>query len=458
MLPFRQIYPPPQPVPARPEALLTRRLATVSYYFCNRLMRSPGLITSVRRIPNFSFTITTSPWAIKVPFTSTSSGSPASLSSSITEPWLSCSRLRIGIWVLPTSMEMVTGISRITSISGASPLPPIPASSGNSSIGAARTSCPGSSAPSASAMAAAHSSSRPSASLSSEPPVSSMAASHSAASFSSSLSSLSSFLSSSAIASHLQLFLNLGQCRPLMNSQRQLSVTGSQRGLVDRNAIGGDRQMLGHLHRNHIPGLHLGDIPEGDPAPANRCIDRNVHFLDIFLQGVHPALINIVDIALHPGIQHIPNGLNHGIGQGKVQFATATVQFDMEGTDHHHFARADNIGHRRIHFRAQVFEFHLQDRMPGFFHVVENLVQNHLDNTGFGGREFTALNLGVPALPAEEVIHQLEHQLGVQNEQRGATQWAHLAQVETGGHIQGVNIFTELHDLHATGGDVSIPA
>src|SRR5690554_7351047 len=105
-------------------------------------------------------------------------------------------------------------------------------------------------------MAAAHSSSRdPSAS-----PDSSMAASHSAASFSSSLSSLSSFLSSSAIASHLQLFLYFGQCRPLMNSQRQLSVSGSQCGLVDRNSIGGNRQMLGHFYRDHIPGLHPGNI------------------------------------------------------------------------------------------------------------------------------------------------------------------------------------------------------
>src|SRR5687767_2246218 len=78
-------------------------------------MRSAGEITSVRRIPNLSFTTTTSPCATSVPFTNTSSGSPAARSSSTTEPWLSCSRLRIGMRVRPTSIDSVTGTSRITS-------------------------------------------------------------------------------------------------------------------------------------------------------------------------------------------------------------------------------------------------------------------------------------------------------------------------------------------------------
>src|SRR5580658_2028144 len=79
-------------------------------------MRSAGLMTSVRRMPNFSFTTTTSPWAMRVPLTNTSSGSPATRSSSTTEPWLSCRRLRIGTRVRPTSMDSVTGTSRITSM------------------------------------------------------------------------------------------------------------------------------------------------------------------------------------------------------------------------------------------------------------------------------------------------------------------------------------------------------
>ena len=56
------------------------------------LTRSAGLMTSVRRIPNFSLITTTSPWAIRVPLMRTSIGSPAMRSSSTTEPRLSASR------------------------------------------------------------------------------------------------------------------------------------------------------------------------------------------------------------------------------------------------------------------------------------------------------------------------------------------------------------------------------
>src|SRR5690606_34589556 len=79
------------------------------------LIRSAGLTTSVRRTPKRSLTTTTSPCAIRVPLTYTSSGSPAPRSSSTTEPWLSCSRLRIGIRARPTSSDSETGTSRITS-------------------------------------------------------------------------------------------------------------------------------------------------------------------------------------------------------------------------------------------------------------------------------------------------------------------------------------------------------
>lgn len=51
-----------------------------------RRNRSDGVTTSVKRIPNLSLTTTTSPCAIKYPFTNTSIGSPAKASSSTTEP------------------------------------------------------------------------------------------------------------------------------------------------------------------------------------------------------------------------------------------------------------------------------------------------------------------------------------------------------------------------------------
>lgn len=59
---------------------------TLQRYPPSCLMRSNGLITSVIRTPNFSFTTTTSPRATSFPFTSTSRGSPTCLFNSITEP------------------------------------------------------------------------------------------------------------------------------------------------------------------------------------------------------------------------------------------------------------------------------------------------------------------------------------------------------------------------------------
>ena len=53
-----------------------RRLAFLEAGYFSLRIRSAGLITSVRRMPNLSLTTTTSPWAISVPLTKTSSGSP----------------------------------------------------------------------------------------------------------------------------------------------------------------------------------------------------------------------------------------------------------------------------------------------------------------------------------------------------------------------------------------------
>src|ERR1019366_4018046 len=74
---------------------------------------SVALTTSVSRMPNFSLTTTTSPRAMRTPFTRTSSGSPARRSSSTTAPGASCNRSRTDIRARPTSSASVTETSRI---------------------------------------------------------------------------------------------------------------------------------------------------------------------------------------------------------------------------------------------------------------------------------------------------------------------------------------------------------
>src|SRR5690606_2702148 len=113
-----------------------RRIDSAHYF--SDSTRFSRLTTSSSRTPKRSLTTTTSPCATSVPFTSTPSGSPASLSSSTTEPCVSASRLRTLIRVRPTSS--VT--SRRTSIIRSRlswPSPPVAAadSSPNSARAAA---------------------------------------------------------------------------------------------------------------------------------------------------------------------------------------------------------------------------------------------------------------------------------------------------------------------------------
>src|SRR5690606_538325 len=94
------------------------------------------------------------------------------------------------------------------------------------------------------------------------------------------------------------------------------------------------------------------------------------------------------------------------------------------------------------------------DRLPGLLQINEGLLQHHAHYPQLGGGELAALDLGMPAIATEEIVHQLEHQTGVQYEQGRAAQGLHLHQVEAGRDVQGVNVFAELHYLDAPHRDV----
>ena len=73
-------------------------------------IRFSGSTISPKRTPKRSPIITTSPLAILVLFTKISKGSPASLSSSTTDPSFNLSKSRIVISVRPTSTVSSTSI------------------------------------------------------------------------------------------------------------------------------------------------------------------------------------------------------------------------------------------------------------------------------------------------------------------------------------------------------------
>ena len=55
---------------------------------------------------------------------------------------------------------------------------------------------------------------------------------------------------------------------------------------------------------------------------------------------------------------------------------------------------------------------------------------------------------------AKKVIHQLKHQLGIENKQCRAAQWAHFHQIQAGRYVQGMYVLTKLHNLYAARGHV----
>src|SRR4051794_8944520 len=123
-------------------------------------MRVSAGSTSVTRSPNSSSTATTSPRAMRFPFTSRSTGSPIARFSDTIEPGPIASVSPIVIVVRPISTESSTGTSR-TGARSPEMSRPSPASSGSSatsSTGAGRSTANGSVCSSSRSVAAARTS------------------------------------------------------------------------------------------------------------------------------------------------------------------------------------------------------------------------------------------------------------------------------------------------------------
>src|SRR6187399_3283316 len=255
-------------------------------------MRSAGLTTSVMRIPNFSFTTTTSPWATSVPLTNTSSGSPAARSSSTTEPWLSCSRFRIGIRVRPTSMDSVTGTSRITS-------------------------------------------------------------------------RLTSWLSASVATASLFAFMisipRVVLIAPvfLFVPYALLAARDAERAAEQRHAFGEHGGLAGEVARQHVAGLEIHELRQRDAAVAEQRGQFHFRVLQAVLEQVEPALILFGAVALHAGVEHLAQRLDHRIRHDHVQRSAAAVEVDLERAHHHHFRGSDDAREIRVDLRVHVLDVDL---------------------------------------------------------------------------------------------------
>src|ERR1700722_11280894 len=245
-----------------------------AFHRFNFRMRSEGVMMSVRRIPNLSLTTTTSPCAIRQPLTSTSMGSPARPSSSTTEPCASCSKLRMAIFVRPSSTVICTGISRIISMSLR-----VAATGGtfdNDWNTPAEAATAGASLPFCSASALAQSSISRSASLTG-----------------------SAGAAPCSVTSLISTFLHRVGCADhLLHAQRVLTIENSVAAFHHRYAVYFCRDQLGHIDWQDIAGLHVENLFEG--RADLREIHRHLDFgcLNLLRQHAHPAAIDFERFAL----------------------------------------------------------------------------------------------------------------------------------------------------------------
>src|SRR5688572_23035981 len=254
-------------------------------------MRSAGEITSVRRIPNLSLTTTTSPCATSVPLTNTSSGSPAARSSSTTEPWLSCSRLRIGMRVRPTSIDSVTGTSRITSR------------------------------------------------LTSRAPASAPA----------SCTSLNSAFAAGSLLMGKLLGRNFGTWRSGLAGQHHdigsfqlaardaffdlhslLAVRHAELAAEHGNVLGQHRGAAGEIARENIAGLEREQLLHGDLAAAEHRAQLHFGVFELLAQRLAPTLVVLGAIARHACVQQLFQRLEHRIRHRDVNVAATAIELDAE--------------------------------------------------------------------------------------------------------------------------------
>src|SRR6266702_2621277 len=270
----------------------SRRTGQHATHF-NLRIRSAGLMTSVRRIPNFSLTTTTSPCATSVPLTNTSSGSPAARSSSTTDPWLSCNRLRIGMRVRPTSIDRVTETSRITSKLTSRPLGwPSSWRSSNCAV-------------------------RGSAAL--------------------------AFIGYSSGSLGDQAFSRrVVTAHALLDLHGLQAVRQAEAAAEHRHVLGEDRDLALEIARHDVSGLQIQEGGQRDVAVTEA--RRELHFgvFDFLAQADHPTLVLLDAVAGDTGIENLAQRLDHGVGHRHVQVAATPIDFDVVTGDDDDLGRRDD--------------------------------------------------------------------------------------------------------------------
>src|SRR5574343_87973 len=373
-------------------------------------IRSDGVMMSVRRIPNLSFTTTTSPWAIRVPLTRTSIGSPAMASSSTTEPCASCSRFLMVILVRPSSTVIWTGMSRIMSSSFRMPLLPLTDPKEGKMLAGWAAAAP-LSATTCSAMAAAQSSSL----IWSSPAVFSV--------------SSDIFFSQGRFNG-----LNVRLCGDeTFYLERVLTVLLAVRTFDERYLVDHRMNALGNLQGNDIPHFQFEDLPQTELRRSQIRDDFYLRTLQLPAQGADPALVGRDLVTLHRAVEQVADRLHHRVREADVHVCRGAAEFEGEGGRDDNFSRCGDVCELRVHLGADVLEADVVDRLPGLGVLGKHHAEQALNDALLGRREDAAFDAGMEApVATEHVVHDQENQIRVEDKEGGTAQWLGLNQVQVG--------------------------
>ncbi len=237
--------------------------------------------------------------------------------------------------------------------------------------------------------------------------------------------------------------------------ERHVVLGATHLGVEGGQILHEHQQVLRHLHRDDVTGSELHQLAQGELGLQQLGPQLHLDVHDLVAQGLAPAHVGVALVALDTGIQQLADGLQHGVGHGDVEVATAAVQLDVERAHYDHLGGTDDVGHGRVHLGVEVLEAHVHHRRPGILVILKDQLEQHLDDASLGRGELAPLDLGmVTTIAAEEVLHQDEDQTRLHGDERRALEGTKAHHVETGRHEQGVDILAEFQHLHAVDGDL----
>src|SRR5262249_12318297 len=214
----------------------------------------------------------------------------------------------------------------------------------------------------------------------------------------------------------------------------------------------------GHLAleitRHDVSGLQIQQGGERDVAIPEARGELNFRVGELLAQGDHPALVLFRTITGNARIENLTHRLDPRVGHGHLHVTAAAVHFDVKARHDHDFRRRDDVGEMRVDFGLDELELDRRDVRPRLVQIGKHVAQHHVDDALLGRREFAAFDLRVAPGAAEEVVHEGEHELRLENHERSAAQRIHLDQIEARGHVQRVDVLAEFLDLNRLDGDL----